>query len=333
MIRKENGAAVMAIVGLMFTVMIPASADAPIPPVSGSAGSTVPPVSKDVPGYTPKGPIEAKNQVQGPWAVSQTVSTEACDREQRLCDIWYPSDLGANPLPGQQDGFKHPVIAWANGSGQTPAVYAYYLQHLASWGFIVVASRDDQTGDGGTTADAATYIFEQDKLPSSVFHDKVDTTNVGAAGHSQGGAAIANLHAHASPIFTTYVGFRTAPGFFAGWCCGVTPDTYAGSAVSASIFQWSSTSDSGTPDWYDAVPETAQKAYARLEHTHHGDIGGNPGCLDAGCGQGAYGYLGYSTAWLMWQLQGAADGKAPFEQEGEFFRPEPNWSQSLSNVW
>ncbi|MGW5517518.1 hypothetical protein [Nocardia africana] len=311
---------------LMFAIAGPASAD-PLPS-SGSAASG----NEGAPAYTTKGPVEAKYQAAGPWTVTKAVSDTDCDRKQQVCDIWYPTDLGSNPLTGARSGFKHPVIVWADGSGQTPAVYAYYLQHLASWGFIVVAARDDATGDGGTTVDAANYILDQTTVPSSVFYDNVDSTNIGAAGHSQGGASITSLHAHGNPIFKTYIGFHTAPAFFAGACCNVTPDTYTGSTVHASIFQWSSKPDSGTPDWYNAVPDTAQKAFALLTYTNHGDIAGSPGCTDSGCAQGAYGYLGYSTAWLMWQLQGAADGGAVFQPGGEFFLPNPNWTQNLSNI-
>lgn len=34
--------------------------------------------------YTPKGPIEAKYQADGPWAVTRSATTVACDREGRL---------------------------------------------------------------------------------------------------------------------------------------------------------------------------------------------------------------------------------------------------------
>lgn len=292
------------------------------------------PALGQTPAYTVKGPIEAKYQSQGPWAVSKTVSSVKCDRENRLCDIWYPTNLGSNPISGVQTGFKHPVISWANGSGQVPAVYEFFLRHLASWGFVVVASRDDGTGNGDTTVDAANYILNESAKSSSVFYGKLDRSNMGAIGHSQGGASISNLHARKNPLFKTYIGYHTSPFFFSLLCCNVIPSTYNGSGVTASVFQWSSTPDSGTPDWYNPVPSTALKAYAQLKYTKHGDIGqgASPTCSNSGCAQGPAGYLGYSTAWLMWQLQGAADGGAAFKQNGEFFIPNDNWSTNLSNV-
>lgn len=292
------------------------------------------PAAAQVPAYTTKGPIEAKYQALGPWAVTKTVSAVACDTENRLCDIWYPTNLGTNPIKGLASGFKHPVVSWANGSGQTPIIYEYYLKHLASWGFVVVASRDDGTGNGKTTADAAQYIINQGNSSSSVFYDKIDTANFAAVGHSQGGASVTNLHARKNPLFKTFIGFHTSPWFFSLLCCNVIPGTYNGSGVTKSIFQWSSTPDSGTPDWYNPVPAPALKAFALLKYANHGDVGSGatPNCPNSGCAQGAYPYLGYSTAWLMWQLQGATDGGNAFKQGGEFFLPNINWTTNLSNV-
>lgn len=284
------------------------------------------------PAYTTKGPIEAKYQATGPWTVSRTVSATPCDREEQLCDIWYPSELGTNPIKGLTRGFRHPMISWANGSGQTPEVYEDYLRHLASWGFIVVAARDKSTGNGDTTIDATRYMIAEAESPSSLFYNRIDVAKIGAAGHSQGGASITNLHARADPLFKTYLGFHTAPWFFSKHCCAVVPDSYIGTQVTASIFQWSSTPDSGTPDWYDPIPASAPKAYALLKYARHADVAGKPGCENVSCAQGPYGYLGYSTAWLMWQLQGAADGGEAFRQNGEFFRPNLGWSMNLSNI-
>lgn len=282
--------------------------------------------------YMAKGQIDAKYQAEGPWPVAHAISEEACDRENHLCDIWYPADLGANPLTGARAGFRHPVISWANGSGQKPSVYIDYLRHLASWGFVVVAARDDSTRDGATTVDAANYILREGERPSSPFYRKLDRSNLGAAGHSQGGASVTSLHARGNPLFKTYVGFHSAPWFFSKFCCAVTPDTYRGTSVTASIFQWSSVPDSGQPDWYDAVPDTAEKVYARLTFARHADIGGSPGCYEQGCSRTMGPYLGYSTAWLMWRLQGAAEAGQAFRPNGEFFRTDPAWSLTLSNI-
>ncbi len=284
--------------------------------------------------YETKGPVEAKYQVLGPWSVTKMTTREACDRENKPCDIWYPTQLGRNALIGSTRPFRHPVVSWANGTGQKPENYAYYLKHLASWGFIVVASRDTSTGNGATTEDAAKYVIRLGETSSSPFHGKVDAANVGAVGHSQGGAAVTSLHARYSSVFKTYVAFHTSPWFFSALCCKVTPSSYRKSNVTASIFQWTSTPDSGNSDWYDPVPDTAEKAFALLRHAVHADIqnGDRPNCARLGCVQGMYPYLGYSTAWLMWRLQGADDVAHAFRRRGEFLRDGASWSKSASNI-
>ena len=63
-----------------------------------------------------------------------------------------------------------------------------------------------------------------------------------------------------------------------------------------------------------------------------GPVSAAPGCNPVICGQGASPYLGYTTAWLMGRLQGARDGAAAFRRNGEYFRLNPSWSLTLSNI-
>ena len=42
----------------------------------------------------------------------------------------------------------HPIISWGNGTGVSPSGYAWLLGHLASWGFVVIASESRNTGSG-----------------------------------------------------------------------------------------------------------------------------------------------------------------------------------------
>jgi predicted dienelactone hydrolase len=39
-----------------------------------------------------------------------------------------------------QGGLCHPVITWGNGTGSNPSLYKVLLNHLASHGFVVIAS-------------------------------------------------------------------------------------------------------------------------------------------------------------------------------------------------
>src|SRR5882757_8083559 len=116
----------------------------------------------------PTKPIEQKYYADGPWTVTTTVTATACDSKGDLCDIYFPANLGAN-------GFLHPIVVWGNGSGTTPiaaSTYAYYLRHLASWGFVVIATKDGATGVGQTLIDSANYIKARNTDASSVFFGK-----------------------------------------------------------------------------------------------------------------------------------------------------------------
>jgi hypothetical protein len=98
--------------------------------------------------------------------------------------MFRPKDLA-------QGGLCHPVITWGNGTGSTPSLYKVLLNHLASHGFIVIASNSPQVsmGDPPPMLAGVTWVIEQNADPSSALYQRVDTTHIGATGHSQGGFA------------------------------------------------------------------------------------------------------------------------------------------------
>jgi len=292
--------------------------------------------------YATKGPIEAKYQAQGPWgAVSTVTSSAPCDRENNLCDVWYPTNLGTNPITGAAGGFRHPVIVWANGSGQPTTRYAYFIRHLASWGFIVVASRDTGTGNGGTVLDAADYIINRGNAASDLFSGKVDGANVGASGHSQGGNTIVKIASEGAGPFKAFVPIHGALGIFSQICCDYTTNTLVATMpATKSILYLSGFLDtshaSSSVSAYDNTASAATKAVGILQATNHDDILGAPDCASGSagglCAVGSYGYLGYSTAWFIWKLQGATDVRAAFAPGGEFRASNAGWNYNASNV-
>jgi hypothetical protein len=85
----------------------------------------------------------------------------------------------------------HPVITWGNGTGATPNMYGTLLKNFASHGFVVIASNNTNVGRG-TPAPmivGVTWILEQNEDPSSKLYHRLDTTHIGATGHSQGAMA------------------------------------------------------------------------------------------------------------------------------------------------
>ena len=294
----------------------------------------------------PTKPIEQKYYADGAWTVAQSFTPAGCDSKGNACDIFYPANLGAN-------GFHHPIIVWANGSGTTPALattYAYLLRHLASWGFVVIATRDGTTGTGQTIIDSANYIKARNTDTGSIFYGKLDTTKIGAMGHSQGASGAINAMLKSSGAIRTAVTFHLPRQ---SWCnpasnCLLTSDLAA--ATSGSILYVSGSTDVLiSPDtqivppgqlnsltaYYNATPAPLLKAKGLIKGTAHNDSQGNPTCAGAAfpCSNGVHGYLGYPTAWMMWQLMGAADGHQAFAASGgEIFTETTNWQGVASNI-
>jgi hypothetical protein len=293
----------------------------------------------------PTKPIEQKYYANGPWTVTTTVTATACDSKGDLCDIYFPANLGAN-------GFLHPIVVWGNGTGTTPiaaSTYAYYLRHLASWGFVVIATQDGTTGIGQTLIDSANYIKARNTDASSVFFGKLDVTKIGAVGHSQGATGVINAMIHSGGMISTAVAFHLPAQM---WCSSssncLQTATLTGATAGSILYVSGSADTLISPDtqlfgsqlnsntaYYNATPSALTKAKAIIKGTNHNDVQGNPTCPSGlgSCNNGVDAYLGYPTAWLMWQLQGAADGQQAFKAStGEIYTETTNWQSILSNV-
>ena len=111
--------------------------------------------------------------------------------------LFRPSDMA-------QGGLCHPIVTWGNGTGSTPSMYGVLLTHLASHGFVVIASdsKNVAQGDPAPMVAGVTWVLEQNADPSSALYQRIDTTHVGASGHSQGGFATttAGADAHITTI-------------------------------------------------------------------------------------------------------------------------------------
>ncbi len=158
----------------------------------------------------------------GPWAVGHTefsiVDAGRDDRELAL-DLWYPVDaadatgaltfyslLGPIGLTSSTAlegvpvaGSVRPLIVFSHGFGGINIQSIRLMEHLASHGFIVVAPEHT----GNTQFDPSSPDPEADRYPDiafvidemevlnttggHAFFDRVDTSNVGVAGHSLGG--------------------------------------------------------------------------------------------------------------------------------------------------
>lgn len=299
----------------------------------------------------PSLPIELKYHGDGPWAVTMTEAANCATKTvigeiatPLSCEIYHPSALGTDPAePGTSD-FKHPIVLWGNGTGAVrPGAYAYWLSHLASWGFVVIRTDDATAGSGQTLLASLDYLVARDADPASIFHGKLDTAKVGAVGHSQGGAGALNAMTKSNGAIRTAVTFHLP---FNLACVLPCVDAAAlAAATQGSVLFVSGTLDPISRDtqlipgplnsntaFYDATPGLLVKAKAMLKGASHNDITGTPTCALL-CTNGVYGYLGYPTAWLMWRLRGATDGHDAFATPGgEIFQETDNWQGVVSNV-
>lgn len=99
--------------------------------------------------------------------------------------IFYPADMS-------ESNATYPVIAWANGTMCAPGLYYELLSQIAAGGYIVVTNTNMMSADGTAQIGSIDYIIAQNTNPDSIFYGKVDTENIGVAGHSQGGRSSVN---------------------------------------------------------------------------------------------------------------------------------------------
>lgn len=289
---------------------------------------------------SPTGMIEKKYYANGPWPVTVVIGVLCCDSKGNLFDVYYPTNLGAS-------GFSHPIITWGNGTGAVSNNVAYFLKHMASWGFVVIATQDHATGSGQTILDAANFLVSANANPASIFYSKLNISQIGAIGHSQGAGGAINAMLNSAGVIKTVIPIEL-PGQQFSFTSGTSIDT--SNITQGSVFfvdgsldipvspPTQSASVAGLQSiaaYYNAVPNSVKKLKGTLIGPTHNDVTGQPSCQTAAipCFNGVYGYLGYPTAWMMDQLQGDSYAHGAFVQTtGEMFTGTKNWELVDSNI-
>src|SRR6187549_1677159 len=161
--------------------------------VSGCVGGKAWPTANP----TAAGPFEvAADKNVGPLA-GYTPDPIYGDQQQRF-NIYRPKNLA-------NSGYCHPILVWANGHTDNPepnaplcvvdsgankwcGQYLPMMNHLASHGFVVIASLSTTTskGDPLPTIAGLDWLLQQSETSSSPYYHRLDTANIGQLGHSEG---------------------------------------------------------------------------------------------------------------------------------------------------
>ena len=245
------------------------------------------------------GEIEAKYMANGSFEVS--VYEEPVLQVFKKYMIYYPAELETSDK-------QYPVIVICNGSGTPISKYPAVPKHYASWGFIVIGTEEENAWNGFGPEMSIRHLqrlndneqIEEGK--ANIFYHKVDFSNVGIVGHSQGGVGVLNAitaQVH-KDIYKAAVSLSPTNKELAHaleW-------DYDASLVNVPIMLISGAG--GGDDWvvtgdqleniYNDIPDN--KIMLRRNNTVHNEV--------------LYSPDGYVTAWFMRHLQGDEEAAKAF---------------------
>jgi predicted dienelactone hydrolase len=147
----------------------------------------------------------------GPWRVGVTSITaiDPVDDQELTIEVWYPATpadgaerettLGipttsVRDAPVDLRGGPFPLIAFSHGNGGLRVQSVYLTEHLASWGYVVVAP-DHPNNTIGSSNEHRPEVFRARPRQISVsidaalaqVGDRIDGSRIAVAGHSFGG--------------------------------------------------------------------------------------------------------------------------------------------------
>lgn len=250
----------------------------------------------------------------GPYEVNTIEKPLCCDSKGNGVDVYLPR--------AKRAGETFPVVTWGNGTWAKPDKYTFLLRHLASWGMIVVATRDSSVGTGETLLEGLA-LLDRSELAALA-----DRRRIAAIGHSQGASGAFNAAAApSSGIGTTVLIDLPGRRLCNRQHCEAIP---TGLREKQSVLFLSGEKDPlSSPEMVDGyfsdVPAGRLRAKAAVVGADHNDIQGQPGCqpFAIGCRTGLGAFLPYVTAWLRWQLSGEKGAAAVFSGKDASFARDP----------
>jgi predicted dienelactone hydrolase len=109
--------------------------------------------------------------------------------------LFYPATSSGQGATYDGGGAPYPAITFGHGWITAVTRYPSTLEHLATWGYFVIASESsgglfpDHSAFADDLRWCLTYLENQHGNPSSWLFQQVDVANFGASGHSMGGGA------------------------------------------------------------------------------------------------------------------------------------------------
>lgn len=256
------------------------------------------------------GEIEHRYMANGSYAVS--TREDAALQNFGKYMVYYPAELETTDK-------VYPVIVLCNGTGVPLSKYDVVAKHYASWGFIVIGTEETYSWNAFGAEMCLRYLERWNENArigdiSSIFYHKVDFSNVGVVGHSQGGVGVMNAvtaTAHQA-VYKTAVSLSPTNMELAAslmW-------DYDVALIATPILLVSGAG--GGDDWVvtgeqlDAIYNNISgnhKVKMRRAETPHGEV--------------LYSVDGYVTAWFMWQLQGDTEAARAFIGENPEISTNP----------
>ena len=264
------------------------------------------------------GEIEAKYMANGPYEV--TSREDGVMQEFGKFITYYPAEL-------ETSSKQWPVIVICNGSGTPLSKYPAVAKHYASWGFIVIGTEEKYSWNALGADLAIEFLMrwnDNEKIEDTVslFYQKVDFSNVGVVGHSQGGVGVINAitDTRHKDVFKAAVSLSPTNKELAHnllW-------DYDATKINIPILLFAG--EGGGDDWvvtgeqlqsiYDDI--SSDKFMARRKSTVHNEV--------------LYMPDGYITAWFMWQLQGDEDAAKAFIGEAPELMTNPLYQDQATNI-
>lgn len=225
----------------------------------------------------------------------------------RKYEIHYPSDISGidGPLP---------AVVFVNGTGVKGSKYPALQKHLASWGFVTIATEEEYAWNGFSAEMCVRYLELLNAYEGEVngaanpLRGKIDLDRVGITGHSQGGIGVINAvtdQKHAGTYKAAVILSCGNTDFSAAFQWSFddtlirTPTAILGSTGSTDA---QIASLESLQKLYNNIPDGVTKVLARRNDADHGEM--------------LYYGDGYVTAWFMYYLQGDAEAGEAFFGDG-----------------